>query len=273
MPYIKTEDGYNVHYGRHNLDKDTPCLFFLHGWMANWTNLKPEIGHFRKKGYRIIYMDMRGHGKSDVPKDKEGFHLENIAADMKHIMDKLSVEKVIPIGYSMGGMVSLLFALSFKEVIEGMILLDSSYKGPDYFKVGKFEFDVKRLDPLSKKLAKSIHKEHYKKDIVDLSRYESTSEGSLIIDRIRHMHLPNVFYYSDEMFNLDLSNRLKEIIKPALVIGSGDDQFFSYETEKKMSELLPNASLEMLFGDHLDVLAEPSIFSQKIEAFIEKLYK
>lgn len=48
------------------------------------------------------------------------------ALDAKHLIQKLDIPKVIIIGHSMGGKVAMTMALSFPELVEKIIVVDSS---------------------------------------------------------------------------------------------------------------------------------------------------
>ena len=67
-----------------------------------------ELGYVDslKKDYRLVPMDIRGHGGSDKPHDPEAYRLELLAADVVAVMDDLKIGKAHYLGYSLGGLIA-----------------------------------------------------------------------------------------------------------------------------------------------------------------------
>ena len=128
MTFLKTKDGFKIYYEFLKRDDNKPVLVFIHGWMMNWTCFKKEIEHFKRKGYSVLYLDLRGHGKSDKPELKKDYSLHKMQNDLFKIIKKEKIKEIILIGYSMGGMVAQLFTLEHNKLIKKLILLNSSYK-------------------------------------------------------------------------------------------------------------------------------------------------
>ncbi len=73
--------------------------------------------------YDLILLDMRGHGKSDAPKDG-GYTLENMAAELAACIQSLQLKKPIVLGHSMGAFVALLLAGIYPDIPRAIILED-----------------------------------------------------------------------------------------------------------------------------------------------------
>ncbi|WP_192823168.1 alpha/beta fold hydrolase [Rufibacter sp. LB8] len=99
-----------------------PTLVFLHGFCESkelWTDfVKPLTHHFR-----IIALDLPGHGQSALPGD---FSMEAQAQQVQETLQALGVDKFLLVGHSMGGYVSLAFAEQFPEQLLGLCLFHSS---------------------------------------------------------------------------------------------------------------------------------------------------
>jgi len=97
-------------------------LIFLHGFLESheiWKDFSSALsGEFR-----IIAIDLPGHGRSDVISDT---HTMELMADCVHeVLKSLSVEKCLIVGHSMGGYVALSFAGNFPEMTMGLCLFHS----------------------------------------------------------------------------------------------------------------------------------------------------
>jgi pimeloyl-ACP methyl ester carboxylesterase len=85
--------------------------------------------------YQIIRIDNRGTGESDWMKywtSKTAFSLEEMATDVIAVMDKLQIEKVHIIGYSMGGMIGQRLAINYPNRILSLtsIMTTGFYNDP-----------------------------------------------------------------------------------------------------------------------------------------------
>ena len=87
-----------------------------------WSAFIPELS----KKYRIITIDLLGHGQTDCL----GYvHSMEDQADVVHaVLHDLKIRKAIFIGHSMGGYVALAFAELYPNYMKGLVLLNSTSK-------------------------------------------------------------------------------------------------------------------------------------------------
>src|SRR5690606_35851185 len=73
---------------------------------------------------RVIAPDLRGHGESAAP---EGvYSMESLADDVRKLLDHLGLQRVVLLGHSLGGYVTLAFAERYPERLAGFGLLHST---------------------------------------------------------------------------------------------------------------------------------------------------
>ena len=101
-------------------DPDAPTLLLLHGWTACadlqfFTAYRALAEH-----YSFVAVDHRGHGRG--MRTVAPFTLEDVADDAAAVLRTLGISKVITIGYSMGGPVSLLLARRNPDLVDGVIV-------------------------------------------------------------------------------------------------------------------------------------------------------
>ncbi len=104
--------------------KGEPTFVFIHGTGGDHTHLKPQFDYFYKKG-KALNVDLRGHGKSDKP--KESYSLETFADDIHYICQARHVSNPILIGFSMGGNIALDLASRYPDFPSGVVILDSAF--------------------------------------------------------------------------------------------------------------------------------------------------
>jgi len=97
-----------------------PAVLLLHGWTASADiNFFPVYACLAQS-YRVIGLDLRGHGRG--MKSMEAFSLEDCADDAAAVLRQLGVDRVIVVGYSMGGPVGLLLARRHRRLVAGLVM-------------------------------------------------------------------------------------------------------------------------------------------------------
>ena len=108
-----------------------PVVMLLHGWTAtadlNFFRVFPRL----TGAYRVLAMDLRGHGRGIRP--RAYFRLEDCADDVIAVADQLGIDRVVPVGYSMGGTVAQLVAHRHPTRTAGLVLCSTaaSFRAPD----------------------------------------------------------------------------------------------------------------------------------------------
>ena len=96
------------------------ALIILHGVFGssdNWMTLGRKLSEH----YQVYLVDQRNHGKSP---HSEEFSYEAMKEDLKNFIEEHQIENPIIIGHSMGGKVSMLFALQYPELYDQLIVVD-----------------------------------------------------------------------------------------------------------------------------------------------------
>ena len=98
-------NGVRIHY---TIEGKGDPVILLHGFAVNadlnWR--LPGITQALAKEYRVISMDLRGHGLSDKPHALNAYGSE-MAKDVLRLLDHLQIEKTHIVGYSLGGFITL----------------------------------------------------------------------------------------------------------------------------------------------------------------------
>jgi non-heme chloroperoxidase len=101
MPHIKvgTENDTDIKIYYEDHGSGQPVVL-IHGYPLNsdsWERQEPEL---LSAGYRVIRYDRRGFGHSSRP--TTGFDYDTFAADLNALLEQLSLEDVVLVGFSMG---------------------------------------------------------------------------------------------------------------------------------------------------------------------------
>lgn len=98
-------------------------MVFVHGWTCNRTHWEPQLAHFAARG-RVIGVDLRGHGKSDAP--RQAYSPVVFADDIAWMCGQLGVAEAVFVGHSMGGAVVLELAAAHPELVAGAVMVDAA---------------------------------------------------------------------------------------------------------------------------------------------------
>lgn len=114
-------DGFRLHY--HDIGSG-PVLLLLHGGgpgASAWSNFKQNVDRLAER-FRLLLVDQPGFGRSDKPVHDRPQH-ELSAEKLVGLIDQLGIEKVTPVGNSIGGAASLELTLRAPERIDRLILM------------------------------------------------------------------------------------------------------------------------------------------------------
>ena len=106
-------EGTPIHY---TVEGTGTPVVLIHGFAANSTlNWRVMGVHGElKKHYRVITMDVRGHGLSGKPHDPAQYGIRMVE-DVRRLLDHLKIPKAHIVGYSMGGMITLKFLAVYPD--------------------------------------------------------------------------------------------------------------------------------------------------------------
>ncbi len=99
-------------------EHDGKAIVFLHYGGANLVMWDLVVPFFKDK-YRLILVDLRGHGKSDIP--PSGYHIDEMARDVAGIFQPLKLERAHVVGSSLGAEVGLSLAVHFPEKVISLV--------------------------------------------------------------------------------------------------------------------------------------------------------
>lgn len=268
MPYFESFDGLKIFYKSHNLDSSKTPMVFVHGILNNYTSFSKEMTYFRKKGYPVIALDLRGHGKSSVPNDYESFSFDCIADDINCLLKHLSIRKrIVLVGHSFGGMAAVWFTKRYDKKVSKLVVIDSSDHYPDKMKIYSLFEKNHMFKKLGDRFLKGHLKRKEKKDINLPIDYLSSGKGKFFVDVLMKVDITTLFYACDILFDVKLKH-LSGIDTESLIIASHDDEIFTIDGSKKLAKKIKNSVLKILPGNHALIFTDSNLVSQEIEQFM-----
>ncbi len=111
--------------------KGSTAIVLIHGWTCSAAFWRAQSTEFSRE-YRVISIDLPGHGKSDKPKDVD-YSVPLFAEAIDAVMRDAQVNKAIIAGHSMGVPVAMQAILDHPERFIGFVAVDGAvwrFKGP-----------------------------------------------------------------------------------------------------------------------------------------------
>jgi pimeloyl-ACP methyl ester carboxylesterase len=101
----------------------------VHGFTGNTRNWALTVPALRER-FRCISVDLRGHGLSGKPTEREGYALDLMAGDVTGLLSQLGIGECYLVGHSMGGMVAQEIVVSQPEQVRALVLVDTAAEVP-----------------------------------------------------------------------------------------------------------------------------------------------
>ncbi len=115
-----TVDGLNINSSTTGTGPAT--VIFIHGWTCDSSSWVGQVPAFAKK-YRVVTLDLPGHGKSGSPKDGK-LSMDLFARAVEAVRAEAKADRVVLVGHSMGAPVIRQYAKMYPQHVAGLVAVD-----------------------------------------------------------------------------------------------------------------------------------------------------
>jgi pimeloyl-ACP methyl ester carboxylesterase len=202
---------------------------------------------------------MRGHGQTVSPEDPTQYSLDLTVADMKALLDHLGIPRAVIGGLSLGGYVSLAFALAHPAMVEALIICDS---GPGYrnaearekwnerARTRATDLETRGLAALggrSRETQEAIQRHRSAQGLAHAARGMLAQTDARVIDSLPSIRVPTL-----------------------VIVGDRDEPFVA--PCEYMAKKIPGARLEVVRdAGHSSNLDQPDAFNRVFVEFLDSL--
>jgi 3-oxoadipate enol-lactonase len=256
-------NGIEVYYELHGKE-GAPWLTLSHSLACSVRMWDEQIASFKDR-YRILAYDTRGHGQTSAPSG--AYTLEQLADDLKGLLDHLKIARTHYCGLSMGGMIGQTFALKYPGILQTLVLADTASRipaetGPTWAERIKTA-ETQGMQPLVKPTLERWFTAPYR------NAHPETMEriGKLIATT----PVPGYVGCCHAIPKLNLSARLKEIKVPIQIIVGADDPGTPVAMSKEIHDNAPGSRLDILpNAAHLSNIEQPAAFDRALGSFLTR---
>lgn len=104
-------------------------VLLVHGFTGAKEEFTDLAQSLAGRGWHAATVDLRGHGASDQPADRDAYDLDAFASDVVSVADALGWARFSLLGHSMGGAVAQRVALDHPSRLDALVLM-STFHGP-----------------------------------------------------------------------------------------------------------------------------------------------
>ncbi len=232
-----------------------PVVVFCHGVTLSSRVWAKQFETFPAAGYRAVAFDSRGHGESRV--GDSGHSLDNLADDLRTVLEELDLRDVVLVGHSMGGMAVQAFAIRHPSVVDervsGLVLLSTSSHNL-VSDAKRVRGALERVVNLGPDVATFMRQRNLGLLLANIgfgddphpSHVEATREMLAACDKATTRDAVSA------LLHLDLTEGLPKLRVPTLVIVGTADALTPPRDSRRIAELIPEARLvEYPGGGHM----------------------
>lgn len=109
--------------------EDGELVILLHGFPDFWYGWRKQIYTLREAGYRVAVPDQRGYNKSDKPKGKKAYVINELGQDIIGLIKHFKREDALIIGHDWGGAVGWYLASTHPKFVQKFIAINIPHMG------------------------------------------------------------------------------------------------------------------------------------------------
>jgi len=268
MPHAGV-NGIEIHYRETG---DGFPVVLIHGYTGNSRNWALTVPALRDR-FRMISVDLRGHGLSAKPTRVEDHSLELMAEDVHELLKQLGVEECALVGHSMGGMVSQLLVLSHPETVRALVLVDTAAEVPKGLLYDERRKQRERLVEIAQEQGmEAVFEEQLR--TTPIHPAFKGDPRYLYIWREQFLMTSREAYIAGAhgmATRRSLVGELGGIRVPTLIVcGEKDDPFL--EPSRQMHEAVPRSELVIIPGaGHGPQMETPAEFNRVLAGFLSRV--
>lgn len=250
-------------------------LVLLHGFPLDLEMWRPQIDSLADD-YQVIALNLRGYGqtpeKQSTLADRdatEGVTMRQYADDVLALLEELGItQPIVLAGFSMGGYVAWQFALNYPQHLKALIACDT-----------RAIADSDEAREKRQKMARLMQSAEDTQEATGMLSMllSAAKQEAKVSEEVREMILrQNPLAVAASQLGMaqrpDVTERLKEITCPALVLCGADDAISPPAEMRGIAAALPNAEfVEIPDAGHMTTLENPEAVNAALQEFLKSL--
>lgn len=222
-------------YGEQNAE----TILLIHGALVSQTMWDGQVDMLAEK-FRVITCDLPEHGNS--LRKLENYSVEELAHQVKKMLEHLGAEKAHICGHSLGGMVAQQLAVLYLELTDKLILAETAFGTANNLKEKSLSFISKIfLKLMSKGMLIKLSVNNYGKLNGSTADYVEAEMERYSAEQILRIMVAALAYGGRSV--------LQQIQSPTLIL-VGSQNNITHEQAREMGMLIPNSEVKIIPHAH-----------------------
>jgi 3-oxoadipate enol-lactonase len=239
-----------------------PWVTFSHSLACN-LRMWDEQAELLRKSHRVLRFDTRGHGASGAPSG--AYTLDQLAEDLRGLLDVLGIRHTHFVGLSMGGMIGMTFALKYPGIFRALVLCDTSSRVPPEAQPvwdGRIKTALEQgMEPLVEPTLQRWFTEPFRSLRPDTMKR--------VGDMIRTTPVAGYVGCCHAIPRINLTDRLGGIASPTLIIVGDQDVGTPVAMAEAIHDAIRDSELVVLKNaSHLSNLEQTENFNSALDRFL-----
>lgn len=249
-------------------------LLLLHGFTGSSLTWAEHAQQFARH-FRVIAVDLPGHGQTEAPADRTRFGFESVVADLAEFVLLLDAAPAFWLGYSMGARLALFAGLAHAPVVNGLILEGGSPGIADSAERAQRRRNDELLADRIESRGVSAFVDYWETLPLFASQLALPPERRRDIRAIREANsaegLAGGLRGMGNGVQPTLWHRLGQLTQPTLlIVGENDHKFV--DINRRMASLIPGWQLTLIPGaGHATHIEQPVLFQAAVLRFLTGL--
>ena len=259
--------GVNIHY---QVAGQGSPLIWSHEFAGDAASWEPQVNFFARR-YQVITYCARGYPPSDVPDDPAAYSQERSVEDLHQLLRHLGIQQAYIGGLSMGGSVTVAFAVAHPEMCRALIVASAGAGTTDRERLlaSWQELSERMLSEGMGKFADGYANgpervQFRRKDPVGWEKFRAglaahSAQGSALTFRGVQMRRPTIYAMEQDL----------ERIKAPTLVMIGDEDEPCIEPAVFMKRHIPASGLAIFpQSGHTINLEEPDLYNRTVLDFL-----
>ena len=238
-------------------------LLLIHGLGSSIRDWEKQVPVFSEK-YQVITIDIRGHGKTDKP--KESYTIPLFGEDIAELMKLLDINQVNILGISLGGSIAFQFAVDYPEMVKSLVIVNTGVE----FKLDSFKA---RYNFFMRKLIVSLVGMKKMGEVLAPKLFIKPEQEDLrqkLIERWAENDKKAYLNALKSLKDWTVKDHIHTIKCPVLVISS-DEDYTPVSVKEEYTALIPNGDVKVIHdARHAVTMEKPSEFNKIVMDFLSE---
>jgi pimeloyl-ACP methyl ester carboxylesterase len=256
----KAADGVSIAYETRG--RGDTALVFVHGWSCNRSFWKEQLGEFAKD-YRVVALDLGGHGRSGT--NRQRWTIDGLAGDVEAVVKALDLKRVVLVGHSMGGPVSLFAARRLPGTVIGVVAVDTLHNA-------EYKWPEGTADQMADRFAADFPKAMREFIAVMFPPDAKKELGEWVVEQTGAAHRPAAIALMRGFATMDLKAALAGAKVPVRCVNATPKLQFSIPTAVEVNKKYADfGAVEMDGVGHFPMLERPAEFNRKLRDVVKEI--